>query len=183
LISATLQIKSYQQDCRNRHIRRKIRIFVVNKQIVEIMIYSKFFKGKRSEWKNSKQFLKSTTDLRLLPEQVIYVEGSYNGKINKIISKKYDEISVKLKSSKLSAEFIYFPFVARQLQDSTSLTYILKYYYPSLSKVMSIQDVSAVFQTDIISHPLFSCLEYNEKINPVFFVMREKIKKICFPHV
>ena len=162
-------------------MKRKIRIFVANKQTIEIMIFSRFFKEKRSDWKDSKQLLKSTTDLRLLPEQVIYVEGSYNARTNKIISKKHEEIYSKLKSSLSPIEFVYLPFVTKQLQDSTSLSYLLKYYFPNIKETIHFQDnIHSVLRTDIISPPFFSRLGYNKKINPGFFRYMRKDKDNLF---
>jgi len=145
------------------------------------MIFSIFFKGKRPKWKNSKQFLKSTTDLRLLPEQVIYVEGSYNVPINKIISKKHNEIYSKLKSGRLSTEFVYLPFVAKQLQNPTSFSFLLKYYFPNMEGTIHFQNnIHSVFQTDIVSHSFFSSLGYNDQIISGFFRYIGKNKENLF---
>ena len=133
------------------------------------MTLSKLFKKGRSDWGDSKQYLKSAVDLRLLPEQVMYVEGCYNDNINKIVSKKHNEICLKIKSSKLSAEFIYLPFVAKQLQHPTSLLYILRYYFPNIDKEIFFRDIPTAFRSDTISQSLFSSLAYNGQINSGFF--------------
>jgi hypothetical protein len=140
-----------------------------------------FNREKQFKWKDSKQYLKSTTDLKLLPKQVIYVEGRYNEKINTTINKKYDEIYAKFKSSGLSAEFIYLPFVARQLHRSDSLFYILKYYFPAIDKLIYSQNnIHSVFRTYLISQPFFSGLGYNAPIHPGFFRYVGKDKENLF---
>jgi hypothetical protein len=144
------------------------------------MIFSNILKKKQSEWKDSKQYLKSTTDLKLLPEQVIYVEGSYSIPINKIISRKYDEIYSILKSSRFSTEFVYLPFVAKQLQSPTLLLDVLKYYFPNIDKDMYIRDIPSVLRTDIISHLLFSGFGYGDRISPGFFRHIGKDKENLF---
>lgn len=136
------------------------------------MILSKLFKKKRKVCGASKQYFKSTIDLRLLPEQVIYVEGAYNRRINKVIGKRYDTISSKLKSSELSAEFVYLPFIAQQFQNPRSFFSILKYYFPfpTIDLEAGFKDVSATFRTHVISRLFFSSLGYDDvQINPGFF--------------
>ena len=131
------------------------------------MIFNKFIKRKQDSWEENKQYLKSVADLKLLPEQVIYVEGSFNKKINKILRKKYNEISSKLN---LFADFVYLPMVAKQLQDSNTLwSYILNYYFPNVDNNKTFRDASVVSQTDSISHLLFSFLGYENHIHPGFF--------------
>jgi hypothetical protein len=118
---------------------------------------------------NNKLYLTSATDLRLLPQQIIYVEGVYNNRINKIIRSKYDEISSKFKFATLSTEFVYLPVIAEQLQGSFSLSYILKYYFPNVDEEKQSQITPAVFQTEFISRLLFSIFAYDNQIKPGLF--------------
>jgi hypothetical protein len=138
------------------------------------MIFIKLFKKKQDRWQDNRQYLKSTTDLRLTPEQVIYVEGSDNRRINDLISERYDEIASKLKAFRLSAEFVYLPLVTKQLQHPDSLSYLLRYYFPSMERERDLQDISTFSQTDVISRLLFSSLGYTEQINPGLFRYVEK---------
>jgi hypothetical protein len=128
------------------------------------------------KWEANKQSFASPTDLGLLPDQVIYVEGYYDKKINKIIRRKYDEISSKFQSSELSAEFIYVPYITRQLQqDPGSLSAILTYRYPDMNKELDTQNISTALQTNTISQAILSGTIRNYKqMNPGFIRYLEK---------
>ena len=135
------------------------------------MIFSKLFNRKKQDnWENNKQYFKSTIDLKLLPEQVIYVEGTYDDKINKIVNEKYDEIVSKFKQSDLLADFIYLPFIISQLQiPNFSLIDILNYYFPNIYTQKTAWNIPIISQTESISRILFSVLEYKNPIKPGFF--------------
>ncbi|MDR1369486.1 MAG: hypothetical protein LBJ72_05075 [Dysgonamonadaceae bacterium] len=135
-----------------------------------MMNLSEIFYRKHSHWEQNKQYLKSGTDLNLLPGQVIYVEGYFDNKINKFISKNYNKIFSRLKESKLSADFVYLPVIANQFQDSqTSLFYFLNYYFPNIDTGKNPQNTFTVLKTDFISHLLFSAFDHKDHINPGFF--------------
>ena len=137
------------------------------------MIFSNFFSKKSPDnWEKNKLYLKSTTDLRLLPEQVIYVEGKYNNKINRIISTKYDEIASKFEQSDLFADFVYLPVKLQELQRSDILLIdILNYYFPNNRNIRGKIPWSILTtpQTESISKLLFSAFAYKEQIEPGFF--------------
>ena len=137
------------------------------------MIFNNFFSKKNPDnWENNKRYLKSTTDLRLLPTQVIYVEGKYNNKINRIINTKYDEIASKFEQSDLFADFVYLPVKIKELQRSDILLIdILNYYFPNNRNIRGKIPWSILTtpQTESISKLLFSAFAYKEQIEPGFF--------------
>ena len=137
------------------------------------MIFNNFFCKKNPDnWENNKRYLKSTTDLRLLPTQVIYVEGKYNNKINRIINTKYDEIASKFEQSDLFADFIYLPVKLKELQRSDILLIdILNYYFPNNRSIRGKIPWSILTapQTESISKLLFSAFAYKDQIEPGLF--------------
>jgi hypothetical protein len=64
----------------------------------------------------------------------------------------------------------YLPFITKQLENPISLSFLLKYYFPNIVGTIHFQNnIHSAFQTDIISHSVFSRLGYNDQINPGFF--------------
>lgn len=134
------------------------------------MTFSKFFKPRKVIEGENKVYLKSQIDLRLLLNQVVYVEGAYSETTNKVISKNHDTIFSKLKHSELSADFLYLPVIVKQMQkQNTSLNDVLNYYFPNIRGENTSSAISSILQTDSISRLLFSSLSYKEEINPGFF--------------
>jgi len=133
------------------------------------MIFSNLFKKKYNNWENNRHYLKSATDLKLLPEQIIYVEKIYSHKANKFIRNQHNEIAAKLKSSMLSADFIYLPIIAEQLQTPTALFPFLTYYFPNINQEIVWANTAEAFKTEIISSLFFSALDYKNDIKPGFF--------------
>ena len=134
------------------------------------MIFSKFFKRKKVVVDENKVYLKSKIDLKLLPNQIVYVEGAYSKTTNKVISKNYDTISSTLKHSELSADFLYLPVIAKQMQkQETSLDDVLNYYFPYMRRGEKSSNILTIPQTDSISRFLFSFFSYKQEINPGFF--------------
>lgn len=134
------------------------------------MIFSNFFKPKKTMEYGKRVHIKSKIDLRLLPNQVIYVEGAYKKTTNKVISNTYGTISSKLKQSDLSADFLYLPIIVKHIQkQKTSLDEVLSYYFPNIRKGENYAPLLSIPQTDSISRLLFSFLSYNEEIVPGFF--------------
>lgn len=134
------------------------------------MLFRKFFKPKRAVKDEYKVYLKSKIDLKLLPNQVVYVEGTYSKSTNKDISKNYDTISSKLKHSELAADFLYLPVIAEQMQkQGVSLDDVLYYYFPNTRRGSRISRILTIPQTESISRLLFSFLSYDKEIDPGFF--------------
>ena len=140
-------------------------IFVVNENSYDM----KSTHDKSQQWSKNRVLLKTTFDLKLLPDQVIYVEGSYNRKANSFIKEKQQSIQYRVrKELGDSADFIYLPTITDVLSKAeTHFSFFLHYYFP---KHASEADLHAVLTTKIettfITHAIFSVFNYDEPIRP-----------------
>lgn len=132
------------------------------------MLFDQFFTTKEIRWEDHRFLLKSENDLKLLPHQIIYVEGAYHKKINKLLSQQYDTILSELKKVNPLADFIYMPVVDRQLGNSL-LQELLSYYFPVIRTLRRASLHPTVPQTDSMSRILFATLPYEGVIHPGFF--------------
>jgi len=131
------------------------------------MIFSKLFKGKAYNLEENRKFIISPVDLKLLPEQVIYVEGKYERKINEYISKEYDALSQSLKESEITATLVYLPIIIEQFRNAqqNQISYFLHYFFPNINKEDGC-DIS--LKTNTISKAILSSVGYETKILPGF---------------
>ena len=72
------------------------------------MVWDKLFGKKQNDWAQNRTIIQSDKDLGLLPNQVLYVEGAYNKKVNKYLSKRSPVMD-------FSATLLYLPTIAKQL--------------------------------------------------------------------
>ena len=131
------------------------------------MIFSKLFKNKPNNWEENRKFILSPVDLKLLPEQVIYVEGKYERKINEYISKEYNAISQRLKETEIEGDLIYLPVIAKQFQNAqqNQLSYFFHYFFPNVNRE---EESNISLQTKIIAKSILSSIGYETKILPGF---------------
>lgn len=133
------------------------------------MIFGKLFKSKKTNREKNRIYLKSELDLRLLPSQVIYVEGEYGNTANEVIAENHDTISARLKHAEC-LDFIYLPVIAGQIQKQNVLFMdILNYYFPNNRRANVSSAIPTVPRTDAVSRYFFSFLPYKKKIHPGLF--------------
>ena len=132
------------------------------------MVWDKLFGKKQNDWAQNRTIIQSDKDLGLLPNQVLYVEGAYNKKVNKYLSKRSPVMD-------FSATLLYLPTIAKQLSNSNTLAEVFKYYFPGIGRLDAGHsvDINTALQTEVISRQLFDRLGYSEEIIPGLLRLKE----------
>lgn len=127
------------------------------------------FDREKNMWEQYRFNLRSNYDLKLLVNQIIYVEGTYNEGINQILNERYSKITTALKQSALSADFLYMPILTKQInQHGSSFGDIVNYYFPNINPENASFVVSKIANTGRISRIL---IPYQKEIQPGFFAI------------
>ena len=132
------------------------------------MVWNELFGKKQNDWSQNRTIIQSDKDLGLLPDQVLYVEGAYNKKVNQYLSKRNADMD-------FSATLLYLPTIAKQLSNSNTLAEVFKYYFPGIGRLDAGHsvDINTALQTEVISRQLFDRLGYSEEITPGLLRLKE----------